>query len=258
MREIRPGVYWVSLGIVNVYVLSQNEGQWYLVDSGLSSHTERIIRKMGRIFSHKPLGILLTHGHMDHSGAASQLADYWDVPIYAHSNEIPFLNGELHYPDPDPTVGGFLAFTMRFMRNHTIRMGARLKPLPPTGEIPDLSDWYWISTPGHTPGHISLFRKKDATLIGGDALMTMNTDSFRDTITKKRGIYRPGTPITLNWEAAQHSVYRLARLQPTALACGHGTPLIDSNLPDRLRCFARSFPVPRRGRYVIRPIRMKY
>lgn len=257
MKEIRPGVYWISLGIVNSYVISQND-QWYLIDSGFSSHTEKIIRKVSQLFSNKPLGILLTHGHMDHSGAALDLAEHWDVPIYAHLSEIPFLNGELHYPDPDPTVGGFLAFTLRFMPKYTMEMGSRLKPLPSRGEIPYLNEWRWLSTPGHTPGHVSLFRKTDYTLIGGDALTTMNTDSFLDTITKRRGIYRPGTPITINWEAARHSVYQLARLRPTALACGHGTPLIDSNLPDRLCCFARSFPVPRRGRYVIRPIRMKY
>ncbi|TCS95916.1 MBL fold metallo-hydrolase [Hazenella coriacea] len=258
MKEIRSGVYWISLGVVNAYVLSQSKEQWYLVDSGFSSHAKKIIHKVSRIFSNQPLGILLTHGHLDHSGAASDLADYWEVPVYAHSSEVPFLNGELRYPDPDPTVGGFLAFMMRFMENRTVQMGSRLKALPPSGEIPHMTEWQWISTPGHTHGHISFFRKKDATLIGGDALATMNTDSFRDTLIKRRGIYRPGTPITINWDAAQYSVRQLARLRPTALACGHGVPLIDTHLPYHLCYFARSFPIPKRGRYVIRPIRMKY
>ena len=37
----------------------------------------------------RPATIILTHGHFDHVGALEQLAEHWNVPIYAHSLEAP-------------------------------------------------------------------------------------------------------------------------------------------------------------------------
>ena len=48
----------------------------------------------------------------------------------------------------------------------------RIVPLPLDGSVPHLPGWRWIHTPGHTAGHISLFRDSDRTLLAGDALTT--------------------------------------------------------------------------------------
>ena len=39
-------------------------------------------------------------------GALEALLAVWDVPVYAHTAELPFLTGSADYPPPDPTVGG--------------------------------------------------------------------------------------------------------------------------------------------------------
>ena len=58
----------------------------------------------------RPKAIILTHGHFDHVGGIIELIKYWDVPVYAHQMEIPFLTGQQSYPEPDPTVeGGMVA-----------------------------------------------------------------------------------------------------------------------------------------------------
>ena len=58
----------------------------------------------------RPKAIILTHGHFDHVGGIIELIKYWDVPVYAHQMEIPFLTGQQSYPKPDPTVeGGMVA-----------------------------------------------------------------------------------------------------------------------------------------------------
>jgi hypothetical protein len=39
------------------------------------------------------------------------------------------------------------------------------------------------------------------------------------------------------------------------VGCGHGVPISDSDLPERLENFAQRFRAPRRGRYVRQPAR---
>ena len=54
--------------------------------------------------------ILLTHGHFDHVGAVKKLAEEWDVSVYAHPLEHPFLNGTSSYPLDRSDSGGWTAF----------------------------------------------------------------------------------------------------------------------------------------------------
>src|SRR5260370_29807246 len=80
----------------------------------------------------RPAAILLTHGHVDHVGNAAELADYWNVPIYAHPLEMPYLTGRSQYPPPDPTVGGFLAMLGRFVALRACNLGDRVRELAPS------------------------------------------------------------------------------------------------------------------------------
>jgi glyoxylase-like metal-dependent hydrolase (beta-lactamase superfamily II) len=75
----------------------------------------------------------------------------WDVPIYAHRLEIPYLTGKSDYPPPDPTVGGAIAFLSRFMPSHTRDFGERVRELHPN-KVPAVAGWEWLATPGHSPG----------------------------------------------------------------------------------------------------------
>ncbi len=90
-------------------------------------------------------------------------------------------------------------------------------------------------------------------LLGGDALATADMDSYVGAITKAQKLWRAGTPFTCDWQAARESVRRLAELDPTVIACGHGVPMRGSDLPARLRRFAADFPMPRHGRYAVEP-----
>ena len=44
--------------------------------------------------NNKPKAIVLTHGHFDHVGAVVDLVRKWDVPVYAHEAELPYLTAE--------------------------------------------------------------------------------------------------------------------------------------------------------------------
>ncbi|HPL54501.1 MAG TPA: MBL fold metallo-hydrolase [Bacillota bacterium] len=42
----------------------------------------------------KPRSIVLTHGHFDHVGSVMKLSELWNVPVYIHELEIPYVTGK--------------------------------------------------------------------------------------------------------------------------------------------------------------------
>ena len=171
----------------------------------------------------RPEAIYLTHGHVDHAGSARQLAERWEVPIFAHRLELPYLTGRSDYPPPDPTIGGAMAFLSRFMPNRARDLGPWVRELP-NDNLPGLSGWRSIETPGHSPGHVSFFRESDRVLLAGDAFATMDMDSWIGLMSGKKELARAGAPFNMDWEATRASVQKLATLRPQVGAAGMGFP----------------------------------
>src|SRR5699024_969551 len=116
-------------------------------------------------------------GHFDHVGGIIDMLNYWDIPVYAHPLEIPFLTGEKSYPKADISVEGGAIAKMSFIFPHEpVQLGNFIKELPKDGSVPFLPDFNYIHTPGHSPGHVSFFREKDRTIIAGDAFITVKQD----------------------------------------------------------------------------------
>jgi glyoxylase-like metal-dependent hydrolase (beta-lactamase superfamily II) len=244
MREIAPGVAVFPTLIANAYFVG-DAASWVLVDActpgnerGLRSAAEQRFGANAR-----PRAIILTHGHFDHAGSAAPLADLWDVPIYAHARELDFLTGRAHYPPMDYSSPGFFTQLSRVFPTRTVDLGARVRPFE-SAPVPGLETWQLFETPGHTPGHVSFFRSADGVLLAGDAVTTMNLDSFFGTILKRKEVCRPPAPATHDWPAARTSVQLLARLNPQVIAAGHGAPMHDA--AEALRRLAADFPIPKR------------
>jgi hypothetical protein len=81
----------------------------------------------------------------------------------------------------------------------------------------------------------------------------MNMDSWIGVIGGKKKLARGGAPFNMDWNATRESVKRLADLRPSVVGCGHGIPMRDGGLPDRLQRFADRFRPIRHGRYAARP-----
>lgn len=258
MKQVAAGVSQLPIQrFVNVYFVEAGApGEWVLVDTGLPGSAKTIIAAANELFypGTHPQAILLTHGHMDHAGSAQELADHWQVPIFAHRLELPFLTGKAVYPPADPTVGGSLAFASRFFPPQSFNL-PRIQPLPEGEEVPFMPGWQGLHVPGHAPGQVAFFRAEDKTLLGADAFATTEHDSIPAVLLGIPKISRAGTPFTFDWEAAHASVVKLSNLEPVAIGCGHGPAVSGSHVAGELRELALHFPVPPTGRYVATPAR---
>jgi glyoxylase-like metal-dependent hydrolase (beta-lactamase superfamily II) len=121
-----------------------------------------------------------------------------------------------------------------------------------------MSDWEWHHTPGHTPGHVSLFRARDRALVAGDAFVTTKQESLSAVWAQREELHGPPMYYTPDWDAARASVQRLAQLAPSVAVTGHGLPMRGPGLAEGLDALARDFDRvarPAYGRYVLMPAR---
>jgi glyoxylase-like metal-dependent hydrolase (beta-lactamase superfamily II) len=250
-REIAPDVYCLGpWGRVqtNVYFVCSGSS-WVLIDAGWAKDGPRIERAAESLFGAgaRPAAILLTHCHPDHAGAALQLARAWDCAVYMHPAELPFATGDFAamraYAGPlDRTVVLPLMRAMGSRRREAMlarsSLGEVARTFEPGAEVPGLPGWECIPTPGHTPGHVSYFRPRDRVLISGDALMTLKVNTVSGLLLQQPGLSGPPWYTTWSQRAARASIGTLARLEPTVLAGGHGTPMTDPGTAARLRAFA--------------------
>jgi glyoxylase-like metal-dependent hydrolase (beta-lactamase superfamily II) len=257
VNEIATDVWYVPTLMSNAYFVGRRGEAWSLIDTGTPGSVLRIRAAAREIFGNRrPDAIILTHGHFDHVGSLRELADEWDVPVFAHLMEFPYLDGRDNYPPPDPTVGGFMAQLSRFFPKSGVDVSHRLRALPMDNSVPFLGGWRMVYTPGHTAGHVSFFRDDDRTLIAGDAVISLDQQNPAKLLAEIREIHGPPVYFTPDWGEAHSSIRKLAQLRPRTLATGHGLPMLGEDVPDLLQHLADHFEPPRHGRYVTEPARM--
>ena len=154
-------VYNLILGLyrVHCYILEE-EGQVVLIDPG--ARGDLIEARLRALGSPQVLAIILTHGHVDHTSAASDLADTYGCPVYAHPLEEAVIR--LKRLVPRAYVKAFDVRT-RDLEEGPLRVG----PF-------DLTIYHM---PGHSPGHLVIACQNH--LFTGDLLFrgtVGTTDTF--------------------------------------------------------------------------------
>lgn len=252
LPHVAEGIRGLRILFVNVFGVEHGAGSgaWTLIDAGLPFSASYIRSWAKEQFDAPPSAIVLTHGHFDHVSAAAELADAWQVPIYAHLLEFPYLTGQQSYPAPKLEVGGGLMTLLSpLYPRGPVNLGHRLRELPAgnsAGAI--LPGWQVVATPGHTPGHVSFFRPEDRLLLAGDALCTTRPESFFEAaIAQNPELHGPPAYFTWDEDLAAQSIQKLTALEPAILAPGHGHPLAGEDVYARLHQFAQQFSREKRS-----------
>ena len=251
-REIAPDVFclgpWGRTQTVVYFVRSGSS--WVLIDAGWANDASRIEGAAGSLCGGdlRPAAILLTHCHPDHAGSALPLARIWDCAVYMHPDELPIAIADFAamVASAGPLDRWVVLPLMRAMgrrRREAVlarsSLGEVARTFEPDAGVPGLPGWECIPTPGHTPGHISYFRPRDRVLITGDALVTLRLNSLSGLLRQRPGLSGPPWYTTWSPRAARKSVDRLAGLEPTVLAGGHGKPMTGAETAAALSAFAK-------------------
>ncbi|MBM7579099.1 MBL fold metallo-hydrolase [Jeotgalibacillus terrae] len=238
--EAAPGIHQYTNQVVNLFFVKAeaDPGNWVLIDAGMPSSAEQIIEQAEKLFGKgaRPKAIYLTHGHFDHIGSLETLIKAWDVPVYAHTEEFPYLTGQLNYPEPDPNAGRGMVVKLSpyLFPNEGIDISGQINVLPEDHELEHLPGWHWIHTPGHTPGHVSYYHHSSKIMIAGDALITVKQESLFNVLTQKKELDGPPDYLTQDQVLAGQSIRIIRDLKPKLLLTGHGMPMTDEEFSSQV------------------------
>lgn len=216
--EVAPGVHLVPNIIANAYIIVDSDGLT-LIDTGLPGSHKKILQYISdRGFSPKHLvRIVLTHSDIDHVGGAAPLKRQSGARVYASAIEAEAIARGVPSRALRPRSLSrrlFMTVARRFFRPEPLTVDGVLAE----GQIlPALGGLQVLATPGHTPGHISLFSPSRGVLFVGDSIVS------RD------GVLVGSVPAnTWNPEQAAASVRKQAALGARVVCSGHGPVVTDA------------------------------
>ena len=243
-REVAPSIWKITMPIpfplrtVNMHALIGNDG-WVLVDAGMGMPDGRAAFKAGLqragVSIDKLRAIVLTHHHPDHVGLSAELYEQSGAAVYMHPIDEADL--QLAWSGKMPQRFGRVS---HFFRQHgmppTELWLSQIDPqvmrdiirVPPHEAFTLVEDGQYIDllgeryrviwTPGHSDGHICLFRERDGVFLAADHVLPR--------ITPNIGLYseylRPN-PL----HDYKNSLKKVSTLPASIVLPGHGEPFID-------------------------------
>lgn len=213
MQEIAPDVWHLPLAprlALNAYAVGD-----VVVDAGTKGSGKKVL---GQLHGRHVAAHVLTHAHPDHAGGSRQVCDTLDVPCWAGAADAAATRAGVSSPP-----NSFLDPVQARMRWPGVEVARELR------EGDEVGGFTVIDTPGHTPGHIALWREHDRVLICGDVFFNLSL------LTMRAGLHEPPGLLTADPQRNRESMRRLAGLEPATVGFGHGPVLTDA--APKLRAF---------------------
>ena len=240
LSEVNAGIFELRLpipfedGLVNVF-LFQDGHEADLLDCGMNSEdsVEAILRAVEHIGARRLRKLVVTHIHPDHYGAAGTLAGDGRADLYLHRLEVPLVNPR--YVELEQLVAEVRRYLLingvpedeaDVLSNSQRALSQVVKPADPAVQLDGAEvvamghhrlrvEW----TPGHSPGHISLFEKESGLLFAGDHILP--------DLSPNIGLHPQSTPDPLHDYLS--GLRRMAALEPRQVLPAHGRPFADVN-----------------------------
>ena len=193
-----------------------------LVDCGFIGSLTSIEQQLGQfgLSVNQLTGLVLTHHDHDHMGSAAALKRVNpNLKIYASQAEAPFISAlekPLRLKQAEDLQEMLPPDRQDFGRTFC-DMLRLVEPVLVDEFLHDGDGFDWcggcriMATPGHTPGHISLFVENDSIIISGDAMAMENGQPV---------IANP--QFTLDLKSAEDSMKKLLSLKANSYYCYHG------------------------------------
>jgi glyoxylase-like metal-dependent hydrolase (beta-lactamase superfamily II) len=198
---------------VNLYLINDPDGLT-VIDTGLARSGPKLVLKAIAELGWQPADlkrILITHADPDHTGGAAELKAKTGAKIYASKIEAEAI--EAGATSREVQGNGL-------MKAMFAVMGKVIMPLAPAhvdeiimhGQVlPVLGGLQVISTPGHTPGHVSFYAPAHHILIAGDSLNASSGALKFDP-----------APVHWSYEKGRESARLESQLSARVVCCGHG------------------------------------
>ena len=184
----------------NTYVIYEDNNDCIIVDPGCyTNEEENELSDFIKSKRLKPTKLINTHCHIDHVLGNKFVQERWGIDLYINKLEIPILESA-----NDIAVNyGFNNYLHCKYPKYFIDEKNIIK----------LNNTYFqiLFTPGHSPGHICLYNKKENILIGGDLI-------FKESVGRTD---LPGGDYNTLIKSIKEKI--LVLNDKTKIYCGHGS-----------------------------------
>ncbi|HEY7358133.1 MAG TPA: MBL fold metallo-hydrolase [Ktedonobacterales bacterium] len=241
VEQVLPDVWRITVPLpfalrwANAYLL-QGAGEWCLIDAGLATPDAEQVMLQGLVAAGiTPADlttIVLTHAHPDHIGLAGAFQQASGAPVLMFGPEAERMLSVWSRDDTN-AVEAVEAFYRRHampaeesaQERASIAATRRLVTIP--GQVTPLAEgqqvrlagalYRVIWTPGHSDGHICLWREADGLFVAGDHVLPR--------ISPNIGLYPNARPDPLGDYLA--SLAKVRDLPASLALPGHGAPFSD-------------------------------
>jgi glyoxylase-like metal-dependent hydrolase (beta-lactamase superfamily II) len=216
--EILPKVHLIPNIIANPYLIVDADGLT-LIDAGLPGSHGKILRYIReRGFKDRDLvRIIITHSDTDHVGSLAAVKRASGARVYASAIEAAAVATGKPSRQIRPRRTLFrvlMAAVRRFVRATPVRVD---EIVVDGQSLPVLGGLTVVETPGHTPGHISLFSASTGVLFCGDSIVCRDGHLVASLPAN-----------TWDQTKAAESVRKQAALGPNVVCSGHGPVVTDA------------------------------